>query len=467
MVNHAQNLKVANESEMSANHEFAKIDFQFKRFIYQIIGSVISQFSRYYDRVIYFHPRAEDSGGLFNSVECKDKLVVSPSSPLPDLSNEKYQRTLLVVNGNFNHDTDIQGTLLDLKEKISRTTRIAVVLYNPYLRSIYFWANKFGLRKGDQPTTFVTRGDLDNLCKIAGYELVKLRPLVHIPFRAFGLGTFLNRILPTIPFVKWFSLTCLAVLRPIIPQKVAPSVTILIPARNEKGNIEAALQRIPDLGTKDIEVIYVEGHSSDGTWEEIQRVIPLYSDRYQLSAYQQTGKGKADAVRLGFSKANKDLLMILDADLTMPPEMLPRYVNAYSLGQGDFINGHRLLYPMESQAMRFLNWLGNLFFAKTLSSILECSLGDSLCGTKVVTRHDYERMTRWREDFDDFDPFGDFELLFPAAILNLGVVNIPIRYRDRVYGSTQIRRFYHGLMLLKMTAIGFWRVKVGPTVSNN
>jgi glycosyltransferase involved in cell wall biosynthesis len=166
-------------------------------------------------------------------------------------------------------------------------------------------------------------------------------------------------------------------------------------------------------------------------------------------------------VRLGFSQAEGDLLTILDADLTMPPELLGRFYAAYCQGHADFINGSRLVYPMEGNAMRFLNRLGNVFFAKALSWVLDTQIGDSLCGTKLLARHDYERMISWRGDFGDFDPFGDFELIFPAAVLGLGIVDIPIRYRDRTYGSTSISRFRHGFMLLNMTLIGLYRIKLG------
>lgn len=176
---------------------------------------------------------------------------------------------------------------------------------------------------------------------------------------------------------------------------------------------------------------------------------------------QQSGKGKADAVRLGFSHATQPLLVILDADLTMPPEMLGRFYGAYCQGYGDFINGSRLVYPMEGEAMRFLNRLGNIFFAKMLSAILDLRIGDSLCGTKLLARADYQRMVAWRKDFGDFDPFGDFELLFPAAVLGLGIVDIPVRYLARTYGETNIQRFRHGLLLLKMTWVGLLRVKMG------
>jgi glycosyltransferase involved in cell wall biosynthesis len=232
-----------------------------------------------------------------------------------------------------------------------------------------------------------------------------------------------------VPLVRWFSLTYIVVLRPL-GRPSRPGISCIIPARNERGNIENALKRFPDLGCE-TEIVFVEGHSNDGTWEEIQRVAALYGERFRIQAWQQTGKGKADAVRLGFSHATQPLLGILDADLTMPPEMLERFYEAYCQGFGDFINGSRLVYPMEGDAMRFLNRLGNIFFSKMLSAVLNVRIGDSLCGTKLVTRSDYQRMVAWRRDFGDFDPFGDFELLYPAAVLGLGIVDIPIRYLAR------------------------------------
>jgi glycosyltransferase involved in cell wall biosynthesis len=223
---------------------------------------------------------------------------------------------------------------------------------------------------------------------------------------------------------------------------------------------------MPDLGCE-LEIIFVEGHSQDGTWDEILRVAEIYKERFTIKAIRQSGKGKNDAVRVGFAEAKCELLTILDADLTMPPELLSSFYDAYCQGKADFINGTRLVYPMEGQAMRPLNRLGNLFFAKILSWVLETKLADSLCGTKMVTKRDYSRMTLWRESFGDFDPFGDFELLFPAAIFGLGIIDVPIRYRSRTYGSTNINRFRHGSVLLWMTLVGFFRIRAGRVVVLN
>ena len=236
------------------------------------------------------------------------------------------------------------------------------------------------------------------------------------------------------------------------------SVSVIIPARNEKGNIEALIQRTPRMG-KHTEIIFVEGNSTDDTWGEIQRQGAHYQEYYHIKWVQQDGKGKGDAVRKGYSIATGDILMILDADMTVEPEELPKFFNAIASGKGEYINGSRLVYPMEKQAMRFLNLLGNKFFSLAFSWLLGQNLKDTLCGTKVLSRENYLRLAANRAYFGEFDPFGDFDLIFGSAKLNLKFVEIPIRYRARTYGETNISRFKHGWLLLRMTFFALKKVK--------
>ena len=432
-----------------------------KRYINRVIAAEISAFSRYYDALIQWRPRPEDSFTLFDSIACPSKRKVSERTEFPDLSSEKESRTLILLNGNFNFDTDIQQTLLEFKPRLSRTSRIVVVAYNPYFKPIYKLANRLGIRRGEEPKTFITRTDLQSIARLSGFELVRMLPVVYSPARFLGIGSLINKVLPSVPFFRWFCLAAVMVLRPVIPENTRPSLSIIVPARNERGNIEPLLSALQELKDIPIELIFVEGHSSDGTWEEIQRLLPAYSSDFPIRAFRQAGTGKADAVRTGCSEAGSDLMTILDADMTMPVEMLERFYRAYASGLADFINGNRRVYPMEREAMRHLNRIGNLFFTKALCSVLGVRLGDTLCGTKLLSRHDYRRFRRWQADFGDFDPFGDFELLFPAAVLALDIVDVPIQYRARTYGKTQIKRFSNGLTLLRMTLIGLWRVKFG------
>jgi hypothetical protein len=429
-----------------------------REYLITTLAREISRMSKYFDEVVQWLPRSNDSGELLTKIECSNKSLASDQK-INFLNTTNERRSLVLLNGNINHIHDIQGLFENLKLQLTRHDRLLLVAYNPYYEAIYKLANKLGFRRGEIPDTFVTMTDLENICELSGFEVTRVRPALYFP-HFLGIGDFLNAWLPSMPLIRWLALTCLVTIRPVIKSIEKPSLSVIIPARNEKGNIENALIRLEEFSKNvKLEIVFVEGNSNDGTWEEILRVAELYKDKFNIQTLKQTGKGKGDAVRLGFSKSQSELVTILDADLTMPPELLHRFYEAYTSGKADFINGSRLVYPMEGQAMRFLNNLGNKFFAKALSYVLDTLIGDSLCGTKLLSKIDYDRMTRWRNDFGDFDPFGDFELLFPAAQLGMGVIDVPIRYRDRTYGTTNINRFRHGWMLLKMTAIGFLRIK--------
>ncbi len=423
------------------------------------IGKEISALSRYYDSFTQVTPLTHDDLNIFEIIDCKEKRVFKYLNELPKVS--PGSREIYFLNGNFNHDTDIQSLLEKLKPSMSPESRVFALAYNPYIKPLYMMAKALGFRTAPVPNTFITEDDIRSICSVAGFELVRLRPCIYMPYYIPWISNLINFLMPMIPLVRKTSLISLLVLRPKVSREDLPSVSIIVPARNEKGNIEDAVTRMPDFGGAQRELIYVEGHSSDGTWEEIQRVQVAHGSKFKIHSYQQTGKGKSDAVRLGFEKATNELMFILDADLTMPPEMMTRFYEAYRNGHGDFLNGSRLIYPMESKAMKPLNFIGNKFFAKFLSFTLDNYISDSLCGTKVFTKRDYLRMIKWREDFGDFDPFGDFELLFPAAQLGFKITDIPIKYKNRVYGETQISRFTHGFMLLRMTLIGLFKIKAG------
>jgi glycosyltransferase involved in cell wall biosynthesis len=250
------------------------------------------------------------------------------------------------------------------------------------------------------------------------------------------------------------------VARPKIPPRLEGEVTVsvIVPARNESGNIRAALERIPRMG-RHTEIIFVEGNSTDDTWETIEREVAAYKGPHLVQKTRQPGKGKWDAVRTGFEIAKGDIFVIQDADLTAPPEDLIKFFEAVETGTAEFANGSRLVYPMESKAMRFLNLLGNKFFALALSYVISQPVKDSLCGTKMLLRTDYDRVMDRIKRFGDFDPFGDFNLLFGSSLVDLRIRDIPVRYRDRTYGDTNISRFSHGWMLLKMVWFGLWKLK--------
>jgi hypothetical protein len=431
-----------------------------RSYAYRLIGAEISATARFCDRTVQVCPLPHDDGLLLDSVDCPSRSRAATIEDIP-AADQPESRTAFLLNGTFNASEDIQGTLQSLHSSMNRGDRLFSVLYSPYAQWLFVLASWLGLRRGAVPSTFVTETDLRHLMKLSGFEIVRVRPVVFLPIWIPLISWLVNAILPVIPFISRLALTWMVVSRPLNKEQKPASISIVIPARNERGNLESALTRMPTFATDDVEIIFVEGNSSDGTWEEIQRLVTVYGHRWKMQSMQQSGRGKNDAVRLGFSRATGDLLTILDADLTMPPELLPRFYDAWLHGHGDFINGNRLVYPMEGEAMRRLNLLGNRFFAKALSFVLGIRVGDSLCGTKLLARRDYERLIAWRHRFGDFDPFGDFELLFSASELALGIVDLPIRYLQRTYGSTNISRFRDGWLLLRMTVYGFFRLKMG------
>jgi SAM-dependent methyltransferase len=356
---------------------------------------------------------------------------------------------------------DIQALLVGLKRQLASGGRIYLTTFNTLWEVPVRMAEIAGLKRPAPTANWLSDADFRNLYDITGLEVVRYEDRLLLPIGVPALSTALNRYLVRAPGMQHASLYRIYVLR---DRAVAPaaarraSVSVIVPTRNEAGNVVAAVERTPVLGSS-TELIFVEGHSTDDTWAAIQRTVRAYDGPLKLRAFQQTGKGKGDAVRLGFAHATGDILMILDADLTVPPEELPTFYDVIADGHADYVQGTRLVYPMEAGAMRFFNKLGNMAFSELFTYLLQQPIRDTLCGTKVLWRKDYQRIAAARSYFGDFDPFGDFDLIFGASRLNLKIAEIPVRYRDRTYGETNISRWKHGLLLLRMSAIAARKIK--------
>ena len=357
----------------------------------------------------------------------------------------------IVISGVLGYISDIQSVLNKLQKLCNPQTRIILVFHNFLWEPLLRTAEKIGQRRPQPQQNWLSMNDAKNLLTLTGYIPVKIGRRFLIPKKIPIISHLINRYLIQLPVINHLGLTNYVVARPnsYTPLEKEYCVSVIIPARNEAGNIAAAIERLPLLG-KHTEVIFIEGHSTDNTWEEIQRISETKKANFTIKAFQQTGKGKADAVRLGFSEATGDILMILDADLTVQPEELPHFYQAMAEQRGEFINGSRLVYPRSLEAMPWLNTLANKFFALVFSFLLGQQIKDTLCGTKVLWRKDYQRIVANRKYFGDFDPFGDFDLLFGAAKLNLHIVEVPVRYQARSYGQSNIAHFREGLILLKM-----------------
>lgn len=371
-----------------------------------------------------------------------------------DLSSLEGTFDVIIISDTVNDLWDVQRVLEQVKKFCTPHTRLIVNFYSHLWQLPLSLAQGLNLATPLQAQNWLTPEDITNMLHLAGFDTIRTTREVLWPL---PLGAIADRYLVRLWPFNNFALSNFVIARPTAQPAEKPSVSVVIAARNEAGNIKSIFERVPKMGSK-TEIVFVEGHSRDNTYEAIEKEIPLHPSTPSL-LFRQSGIGKADAIRLGFEKATGDILMILDADLTVPPEDLPRFYEAIASGKGEFINGVRLVYPMEKQAMQTLNFIGNKLFSMTFSWMLGQPIKDTLCGTKVMWRKDYEEIAANRSYFGDFDPFGDFDLIFGAAKLNRKIVDLPIRYRERTYGTTNISRWKHGLLLLRMVAFAARRIK--------
>jgi len=374
----------------------------------------------------------------------------------------KIKFDVIILSDLVNDVWDLQQLFEEIKPLCHAKTRIVLNFFNEVWRPPLAFVRRKGWAADVMEQSWLSSYDVINLIELAGFESLNSFTRILFPLDWPLLSTFFNRYLVHFPPFSILALTIFVIARPVISneeQKQADNkqVSVIVPARNEAGNIKRIIESIPPLG-QETEIIFIEGGSTDNTFNTIQELIHKYPEK-SIRLYQQEGTGKGDAVRLGFEEAQGDILMILDADLTVLPSYLPRFYEAIRMGRGEFINGVRLVYPMEDRSMRFFNKLGNKFFSWSFSWLLGQPVKDTLCGTKVLSKSDYQMIAKNRSYFGEFDPFGDFDLLFGAAKLNMKIVDMPIRYRARQYGNTNISRWKHGLVLLKMVIFAARRMR--------
>ena len=407
--------------------------------------------------------------GLGVGVDFSARLITPARKRHPDLHFIQADVHKLCLNGPFdvilisdllNDVWDVQKIFEEASRLSGPHTRVVINSYSRLWEIPLALAQRVGLAQPTLQGNWLTVEDITNLLKLADLEVIRRWHEVLFPLPVPLIASLANKFLVRLwPFHN-LALSNFILARPVPqkkPQSPDPLVSVIVPARNEAGNIEEIFNRTPEMG-RGTELVFVEGHSSDSTYESIQAAIKQFPER-TAKLLAQSGEGKGDAVRMGFENASGDVLMILDADLTVPPEDLPRFYDALRSGKGEFINGVRLVYPMEAQAMRYLNFLGNKFFTLAFSWLLGQPIKDTLCGTKVLWKSDYEQISANRAYFGDFDPFGDFDLIFGAVRHNRKIIDMPIRYRERKYGTTNIQRWKHGWLLLKMVYFAAWRFK--------
>jgi ubiquinone/menaquinone biosynthesis C-methylase UbiE len=461
----------------------------------EYFDSIANQWDLWKERNSYYHKSVEHlfqflitpnssvleigcaTGDLLQAVQPAEGVGIDISPAMIGIAQKKYphctfcamnaeelslKRTFdyVIFSDLVGHLSDIQRAFEKARTVMTSRSRLVITYYNFMWEPILLLAEKLFLKTPQPRQNWINTNDVFNLLDLSDFEIIRNGYRLLLPKNIPVLSWFLNKYVSRLPLIRKLCVVRFIVARPRI-QEMHPehfSVSVIIPARNERGNIEKAVQRIPAMGSK-TEIIFVEGGSKDGTLEEVKRVIELYDKKRLLSYYVQDGVGKANAVRVGFAHATGDILMILDADLTVAPEDLSKFYYAIATNHGEFVNGSRLVYPMEKQAMRFLNLLGNKFFSMMFTYLLDQKFKDTLCGTKVLFKADYEKIAANRSYFGEFDPFGDFDLIFGAAKQNMKIVEMPIRYADRTYGETNIHRWRHGVLLLKMVIVAARRLK--------
>jgi hypothetical protein len=370
---------------------------------------------------------------------------------------------------------DVQKAFEELRRVTDKRSRVIITHYNYLWEPVLNFLEAVGLKMRQPVQNWLPIQDVENLLYLSGFEVVKrgyrlLLPSgfeivrrghrLLLPIRIPWISTFFNRFIARLPVIRRLCLVQWVIAKPVARPEADGSVScsVVVPCRDERGNIGELVRRVPQMG-KSTELIFVDGASTDGTLEEIKRAQREYPDRDIRLIEQGEGRGQGDAVHKGFERSTGDVLMILDADLTVIPEDLPKFFEALIQGKGEFINGTRLVYPMEKQGMRFLNRVGNQCFGILFTYLLEQRFTDTLCGTKALWKRDYEKIKRGRDYFGNFDPFGDFDLIFGASRQNLKIVELPVRYRERTYGRTKTKLFFHGWLLLKMSWIAMKKMK--------
>ncbi len=414
------------------------------------------------------------TGDLLNAVKPGKGIGVDFSSTAINIAKQKYPHLefyladahdftpnvaidYIIVSDLISSLWDVQAFFRRVRTYVTPRTKIIISSYNHLWEPFLKLGETIGLKAKQPLQNWLSTKDIENVLHLENFEIVKVERKLLFPKYIPVFNFIVNKFFANLPAINNLDLIKFISVRPVYSEPKEFSVTIVVPARNEKGNMENAIKRTPKFGSHQ-EFIFIEGHSSDGTYEEMLRVQEAYPE-VDMKVMRQTGKGKGNAVREAFDTATCDILMILDADLTTPPEDMPKFYDALRDNKGEFINGCRLVYPMDKEAMRFLNFLANKFFGWFFSYLLGQQLKDTLCGTKVLFRNDYEKIIANRKYFGDFDPFGDFDLLFGAAKLNLKITEVIVRYRDREYGSTQISRFSHGWLLIKMSLFAARKIK--------
>jgi len=417
-------------------------------------------------------------GFILDALEPKYGVGLDDSSEQIKLAKELYPDQIFIhhnieeplknskIKGKFDYIlissvediVDIKAMLDNLHSFCNSHTRIIMVHYNFFWQPWVKLAEKLRLKIPQKLHNWLSNFDIQQLFSLCNYDVINSKGILLYPFKIPIISYILNRYFARLPFFRLFNFIRFTIARIKPKQKADCKVSVIIPCKNEAGNIEDAVKRIPPLGSQ-TEIIFCDDQSTDGTGEVVKKMIQKYPEK-DIRLVVGPGICKSENVWVGFDSAKGDILMILDADLTVPPEELPYFYDAINQGTGEFINGSRLVYPQHEDAMKFFNVLGNKFFSVLFSYILSTRIKDTLCGTKVLWKKDYDRLKKYRGTWGIQDRWGDYELIFGAAKLNLKITDLPVHYLERIYGETKMtHRLKNGWIMLKMSLAALHKIK--------
>ncbi len=399
-------------------------------------------------------------------IESSSEQIKYASEKYPDLEFFDMEVEDVKVKGKFDYIlicsiediVDIKSVLDSVKKNCHRHTRIIISHYSYLWQPMVSLAEKARIRLPQAVHNWFSDNDVQNIFKLSGYEVIHTKKLILFPFNIPLVSYILNKYFARLPLLRHLTMSRLTIAYPKQNDNNEYSVSVVIPCRNESGNIQDAVERIPELGSH-TEIIFCDDKSTDNTVAEIKEMQKKHPKK-DIKLVKGPGICKAENVWTGFDAASGDILMILDADLTVIPEELPYFYEAIARGYGEFINGSRLVYPMHEEAMRGFNIIGNKFFSIFFTYILDSSIKDTLCGTKVMWAKDFEKIKALRGSWGIQDRWGDYELIFGAAKNHLKIIDLPVHYMERTYGETKMtNRFKNGWIMLKMSFASLLKIK--------
>ena len=385
-------------------------------------------------------------------VECARQLHPDLHFVQSDPEDLEMRDTFDYILLNHIFDTvDILRVMERIRQHCSPQTQLVVINYNYLWQPVLELASKIGLRSRFVEPNWVSENDIHGFLKLAGFRLVRNHRLILFPKWLPVISSLMNDFLARLPGLRRLCLMQVLVARPLESPKREEDLTVsvIVPCRNEEGNVQQAAERIPSMG-RHTEIVFCDDKSTDGTVIEVQRMQALYPEK-NIRLVLGPGICKAENVWTGFRAARGDVLMILDADLTVMPEELPMFLRALASSSGDFINGSRLVYPVQKNAMKIANLVGNKLFGLLFSFLLDQRIKDTLCGTKVLWRKDWLRLEPNLGSWGLKDLWGDYELLFVASKLHLEIVEVPVHYQERIHGVTKMTKvFSNGFRMLRI-----------------